>query len=104
MEWISALAGHPVKFPKIDLGTMMPRLCGMLGLGAYRTGEKVKVEGEVGRSGTQIAARHAWVRVKTAGEDASTVHVRERLDGRLSMTAAILGRLNPRPLFREKTM
>ena len=41
-EWISALAGHPVKFPQMDLGTMMPLLFGMLGLGAYRTAEKVR--------------------------------------------------------------
>jgi hypothetical protein len=37
-EWISALAGHPVKFPQMGLGTMMPLLFGMLGLDAYRTG------------------------------------------------------------------
>jgi hypothetical protein len=41
-EWASALAGHPIKFPQMDLGTMMPLLFGMLGLGAYRTAEKVK--------------------------------------------------------------
>ncbi len=36
------MAGHPVKFPQMDLGTMMPLLFGMLGLGAYRTAEKVR--------------------------------------------------------------
>ena len=41
-EWISALAGHPVKFPQTDLGTKMPLLFGMLGLGAYRTAEKLR--------------------------------------------------------------
>ncbi len=41
-EWFCALAGHPVKFPQMDLGTMMPLLFGMLGLGAYRTAEKVR--------------------------------------------------------------
>lgn len=39
---ISALAGHPMKFQQMDLGTMMPLLFGMLALGAYRTAEKVK--------------------------------------------------------------
>ena len=41
-EWVCALAGHPVKFPQMDQGTMMQLLFGMLGLGAYRTAEKVK--------------------------------------------------------------
>ena len=41
-EWASALAGHPVKFPQMDLSTMMPLLFGMLGLGAYRTAEKLQ--------------------------------------------------------------
>ena len=41
-EWVSALAGHPVKFPQMDLGSMMPLLFGMLGLGAYRTAEKIQ--------------------------------------------------------------
>ncbi len=40
-EWVCSLAGHPVKFPQMDLGTMMPLLFGMLGLGAYRTAEKL---------------------------------------------------------------
>ncbi len=41
-EWGAALAGHPVKFPQMDMATMMPLLFGMLGLGAYRSVEKVK--------------------------------------------------------------
>jgi hypothetical protein len=41
-EWVCAVAGHPVKFPAMDLGTMMPLLFGMLGLGAYRTTEKIR--------------------------------------------------------------
>ena len=41
-EWVSMLMGHPVKFPQMDLGTMMPLLFGMLGLGAYRTAEKMR--------------------------------------------------------------
>jgi hypothetical protein len=40
-EWGSALYGHPVKFPQMDMGTMMPLLAGMLGLGAMRTAEKI---------------------------------------------------------------
>jgi len=41
-EWGSALAGHPVHFPPMDLGTMMPLLLGMLGLGGMRSAEKIK--------------------------------------------------------------
>lgn len=41
-EWASALYGHPVKFPPMDTATMMPLLFGMLGLGAYRTAEKIQ--------------------------------------------------------------
>jgi len=40
-EWGAALAGHPVKFPTMDTGTMMPLLLGMLGLGGLRTAEKL---------------------------------------------------------------
>ena len=40
-EWGSALYGHPVKFPQMDMGTMMALLAGMLGLGAMRTAEKI---------------------------------------------------------------
>lgn len=39
-EWGAALAGHPVKFPQMDMATMMPLLFGMLGLGAYRSYDK----------------------------------------------------------------
>jgi len=41
-EWGAALAGHPVKFPQMDTGTMMPLLLGMLGLGGMRTAEKMQ--------------------------------------------------------------
>jgi hypothetical protein len=41
-EWGSSLAGHPVKFPQMDTGTMMPLLLGMLGLGGLRTAEKLQ--------------------------------------------------------------
>lgn len=41
-EWGSNVAGHPIKFPPLDLGTMMPLLLGMLGLGGLRTAEKVR--------------------------------------------------------------
>jgi len=41
-EWGSSLAGHPVKFPTMDTGTMMPLLLGMLGLGGLRTAEKLQ--------------------------------------------------------------
>jgi hypothetical protein len=41
-DWVSALAGHTVKFPQIDLDTMMPLLFGMLGIEAYRTAEKIQ--------------------------------------------------------------
>ncbi|GAC1664595.1 MAG: hypothetical protein PVS3B2_00480 [Candidatus Dormibacteraceae bacterium] len=40
LEWIATLAGHPTKFPAIDLSVMMPLLFGMLGLGGMRTYEK----------------------------------------------------------------
>lgn len=42
VEWVAALTGHPVKFPQMDLGTMMPLLLGMLGLGGMRSYEKVQ--------------------------------------------------------------
>ena len=41
-EWLSGMAGHPVKFPTLDLGTMMPLLLGMLGLGGMRSFDKAK--------------------------------------------------------------
>ena len=40
-EWGSTLYGTPVKFPQMDMGTRMPMLLGMLGLGAMRTAEKI---------------------------------------------------------------
>jgi hypothetical protein len=41
-QWASNLLGHPVVFPPMDTGTMMPLLLGMLGLGGMRTIEKIK--------------------------------------------------------------
>lgn len=41
-SWGSRLYGHPVDFPPMDVATMMPLLFGMLGLGAYRTAEKLQ--------------------------------------------------------------
>jgi len=40
-QWLSTLLGHPVAFPTLDLGTMMPLLLGLLGLGGLRTVEKL---------------------------------------------------------------
>lgn len=39
--WGAALAGHPIAFPSLDLGTLMTLLLGMLGLAGARTFEKV---------------------------------------------------------------
>lgn len=39
---IAELAGHPINLAPADVSEMMPVLMGMLGLGAYRTFEKVK--------------------------------------------------------------
>jgi hypothetical protein len=39
--WASALVGHPTPFPQLDMAGIMPVLMGLLGLGAYRTYEKV---------------------------------------------------------------
>jgi Holin of 3TMs, for gene-transfer release len=41
-SWAASLAGHPMPFPQLDLGTMMPLLLGMLGLGGMRTAEKLQ--------------------------------------------------------------
>lgn len=40
--WCAAMAGHPVVFPELDMGTLLTLLGGMLGLGGMRTLEKVK--------------------------------------------------------------
>lgn len=46
LTWGSTLAGHKVEFPPLDFSIMGPTLLGMLGLGGFRTYEKVKgVEG-----------------------------------------------------------
>lgn len=39
--WIAALAHHPIVFPTLDLTQLGTLLFGVLGLGAYRTYEKV---------------------------------------------------------------
>lgn len=44
--WIAALQGNDVAFPDMDMGTMMPLLFAMLGLGAYRTYEKTQGVGK----------------------------------------------------------
>lgn len=41
-EWGAALAGHPVKFPELDIDTLLTLLGGMLGIGGLRTYEKTK--------------------------------------------------------------
>lgn len=38
----AALAGRPVQFPKMDMPTVLSILIPMLGIGAYRTVEKLK--------------------------------------------------------------
>lgn len=40
--WVAGLAGHPLAFPALDMGTLMTLLAGMLGLGTLRTAEKIK--------------------------------------------------------------
>jgi hypothetical protein len=40
--WIVTLAGYPIPFPELDLGTLLTLLAGMLGLGTLRTQEKIK--------------------------------------------------------------
>lgn len=40
--WGSNLIGHPIQFPSLDMAALMPVTMGMLGLGAYRTYEKVQ--------------------------------------------------------------
>jgi hypothetical protein len=42
LTWVSALLGHPVSLPALDMSEMMPVLLGMLGLGGMRTTEKLK--------------------------------------------------------------
>lgn len=41
-SWIAALNGNDVRFPEMDMATIMPLLFAMLGLGAYRTYEKTQ--------------------------------------------------------------
>lgn len=47
--FILTAAGHPTNLPVLDLSQMMPVMLGILGLGGYRTWEKVQgVEGRHG--------------------------------------------------------
>lgn len=39
--WGAVLAGHPIVFPTLDLGTLTTLLFGLLGLGSMRTIEKL---------------------------------------------------------------
>jgi hypothetical protein len=39
--WAANLAGHPIVFPTLDMGTLMTLLLGMLGLGGMRSYEKI---------------------------------------------------------------
>ena len=41
-KMVAELSGHPISLSPADISEMMPVLMGMLGLGAYRTFEKVK--------------------------------------------------------------
>ena len=41
-QWAGNLAGHPVAFPVLNSDSLMTLLFGLLGLGAYRTVEKVR--------------------------------------------------------------
>lgn len=40
--FIMAIIGHPMSLRPADISEMMPLLIGMLGLGAYRTAEKIQ--------------------------------------------------------------
>lgn len=39
--WIATLAGHPVPFPALDMGTLLTVLGGLLGLSYHRTQERL---------------------------------------------------------------
>jgi hypothetical protein len=39
--WIATLAGYSIKFPSLDMGTLMTLLMSLLGLGGMRTTEKL---------------------------------------------------------------
>ena len=41
LTWGAALAGHPVAFPSLDMGTLLALLGGLLGIGGMRTVEKI---------------------------------------------------------------
>lgn len=46
LNWLSAVVGHPVNAPPLDLTLMTPVLLGILGLGTMRSVERIK--GSVG--------------------------------------------------------
>lgn len=41
-EWALIMSGKNVEIPKVDLGDLIVILLGMLGLGSFRTAEKIK--------------------------------------------------------------
>lgn len=41
LTWAAALAGHPIHYPSLDIGTLLTLLLGMLGLSYNRTQEKI---------------------------------------------------------------
>lgn len=42
--WIAALSGHPIAAPEMDMGTLMPLLLGLLGLGTLHTYQQTKTD------------------------------------------------------------
>jgi hypothetical protein len=40
--WIAKLCGKTLEFPQLDMATLMPLVVSLLGLGAYRSVEKIK--------------------------------------------------------------
>lgn len=42
LTMVAQIVGHPIELPVIDSSELWPILLGMLGLGAYRTAEKIK--------------------------------------------------------------
>ncbi len=42
MTWVSAVVGHPIVLPMLDVSDLMVLLLGMLGIGGMRSYEKIK--------------------------------------------------------------
>lgn len=42
LTWIAALMGHPIPFPSMGANELMALVSGVVGLGAYRTKEKLE--------------------------------------------------------------